>query len=1165
MGYGTLYITSAIFLLVYTLIAWLVTDRLGLSGMADTLVRALLLAVGFSLYGLLLHWRHRRRQRQAQAQEAARPEIAGVEAEIDYLLRQAEVRLAASRRQRDVKLTSLPVLLLIGESGSAKTSTFLQSGLEPELLAGHLYQENHVCPTRPLNIWLARQAVVVEAGGRLLAEAGGWLHLIRRLQPARLSSLAGRKHAAARGVIVCVDCETFLRPEADELLTAAARNLQARLGEVSQLLGVQLPVYVLFNKLDRIRFFSEFVANLTEEEVHQVMGVTLPMRHDSGGVYAEQETRRLTLAFNELFYALCERRPALLLREADDGRRGAAYEFPREFRKLRRSVVRFLVDLGRPSQLRVNPFLRGFYFSGVRPVVIKEAAPVAKAAEVPVLAGRKGATALFGVDAVPAETPLEGAAVRTRRVPQWLFLGHLFSHVIFQDRPALGLSGLSRQAELWRRALAAGAAAALLLLSAGLTVSYFGNRALQERVRQAALGISRAETGGAAEQLPALAALERLDTLRQSVELLSLYRRQGPPWRLRWGLYTGDSIYPNVRRLYFARFHQLLFGATQASLLEWLRRLPDKPAPNDEYRPTYDTLKAYLITTSHPDKSTREFLSPLLTERWLAGRQIDAERRVLAQKQFDFYSDELRWGNPFSSENDAEAVERARHYLNQFNAAERIYAFMLAEINRQKPAVNFNKQFPGSDAYVRNSRDVAGAFTSEGWGLFQEAVRNVKRFFGGEKWVLGEQATANLDPAKLEPELRQLYRRDFLGNWRAYLASSEVVRYRSVADASQKLQQLSSNQSYLLALFCLASVHTAAASEDAKAPYQPVQYVTPPPCLDRYVQPANAPYVSSLAALQASMERVAKASDPSQSQALAQQTLADAAGAYQATRQIAQNFRIDREGSVDAMVRKLMEDPIRHAEAVLGALGPAQLNAEGRTLCGQFAELARKYPFNTASKVDATLEELDAIFRPTNGKIYSFYETHLRPHLERSGGAWVRKAGSPVRITDNFLRFFNRAMAFSEALYAGESRQARLTYTMAALPAEGLRGITLSLDGQMLQGTGKGGEKRDFTWPGPGEHAARLSGNLGAGDFSFITYEGLWAAFRFFGDADRFQASGAGYMLEWVPRQGQSAQPIRLESGRALTLPFLLDLHGAPPVFQKGYLAGFDCVAEVAR
>ena len=42
------------------------------------------------------------------------------------------------------------------------------------------------------------------------------------------------------------------------------------------------------------------------------------------------------------------------------------------------------------------------------------------------------------------------------------------------------------------------------------------------------------------------------------------------------------------------------------------------------------------------------------------------------------------------------------------------------------------------------------------------------------------------------------------------------------------------------------------------------------------------------------------------------------------------NFSVDREGNVNGMVEKRMEDPIRYADAVLGRLGPPHLNTEGR-------------------------------------------------------------------------------------------------------------------------------------------------------------------------------------------------------------------------------------------
>jgi type VI secretion system protein ImpL len=1165
MGYFGFYIISAVLVLVFVVIAWLVTGLLHLSGMAEMVVRMLLMSLVFSVFGLVYYLRQRRERRKQTEAERGQAAAAAEEREIESFVRDAEVRLAASSIGKEAKLGNLPIYFVVGETGAAKTSLFVHSGVEPDLLAGQVYQDNNLVPTRPVNIWLAQKSVFVEAGGRLLMEPGRWMRLVKRLQPPKRRLFGGQQ--PPRGVIVCVDCESFLKPGADDAMASTARNLRARLGEISQVLGIPLPVYVLFAKLDRLGFFSDFVGNLTAEEVHQALGVTLPLRNTrDGGVYAEEESRRLTAAFDGLFHSLCDKRLPFLARENDWSKLPAIYEFPREFRKLRQAAVRLLVDLGRPSQLRVNPFLRGFYFSGVRPVVVTESTPSARLSAAPPLGPRRGATGFFDTELLNdamAGVPT-GGTVRTRRTPQWLFLGHLFSDVILRDRTAMGASGQSMRAEQARRVLAGAGAVLLAIWSIGMTVSYFRNRGLESRVDVAARGIAQNESGGGGQELPSRESLERLDSLRDTVELLSLYEREGPPLSLRWGMYVGSDMYPTARALYFNRFKQLLFGSTQASLLEWLHKLPGKPGPDDAYRPTYDTLKAYLITTSHHEKSTRAFLSPLLFERWAAGRQIDPDRAELARRQFDFYSDELFLDNPFSSNNDGEAVEWARSYLAQFNAVESIYQFILAEATRQKPVINFNRQFKGSGAYVVNNHDVSGAFSADGWKFVEDAINNVKKFFGGEAWVLGEHAFAGVDPVALGPQLRDRYHKDFIGNWRDYLKASEIVPYHSVGDAAQKLGQLSSNQSYLLGLLCLASVNVDAASQEVKDPFQPVQYVTPATCADRYIQGHNNDYAGALVNLQASLDRVARSGAEVKDDVVAQ-TESDATNAYKVTRQMAQNFRIDHEGNVHAMVQKLMEDPIRYAEAVLGRLGPAQLNTEGKRVCTEFQGLAHKYPFDTGSRTDATLEEIDSIFRPNDGRLAAFYESTLKNYIQRRGSEYVRQADSRVQITDGFLRFLNRAAALSDALYKNGARTASLTYNMKAMPAAGLTSLTLTLDGQVLKSSGAGGESKDFVWPGPSAHNANMSGNLGGPDLGLVTtQDSLWAVFRFFADADRFQATGGGYTLQWVPRQGQAQQPMRI-GDKALTLPYFLDLKGAPPIFQKGYLSGFQCVSDVAK
>ena len=224
---------------------------------------------------------------------AAGPPAGGGDA--DPLIREASARLAQSKAGAGV--ANLPMIFVVGDRGTAKTSTILNSGLDPELLAGQVYQDNAVAPTRAANIFFARGTVFVEAGGALMANPQSWTALVKKLAPSRLKSM-GASGQAPRGVLLCFDLETFTRAGASEAIVNATRFLQARLGEISEILGISYPVYVLFTRADRIPFFAEFVRNLNPEEAGQVVGATLPIRTTVAGVYSEEETQRLTWALS---------------------------------------------------------------------------------------------------------------------------------------------------------------------------------------------------------------------------------------------------------------------------------------------------------------------------------------------------------------------------------------------------------------------------------------------------------------------------------------------------------------------------------------------------------------------------------------------------------------------------------------------------------------------------------------------------------------------------------------------------------------------------------------------------------------------------------------------------------------------------------------------------
>lgn len=1146
---------AAIVLLAYFVLVFIGGTLLGLHGSTLWMFRASLWLIGIAAAAVVLWfiW-----QKQKLEQGAATPagDASAAGDDIGLLVREAQRKLAGSCVEGGIG--SLPAIFLLGKAGSAKTSVLVNSGINAELLAGRIYEENAIASTRSANLWFGQGVVFVEAGGTLLSDAALWKRLISAVSPSRLRSVLGKGGQAPRAALVCFDAETFLRPGGQEAAAAAARGLRQRLGEMSGAFGVNLPVYVLFTRADRVPFFSEFVRNLSNEEARQVLGSTLPLRSGQPkGIYEEQEAARLKQAFDILHRSLCDARIEILAREHDAAQILAAYELPREFRKLGRPVVQFLVELCRPSQLSAGPFLRGFYFSGVRPVTIEdiETGPMPAVQEQLGLEGASDATRMFRSGAFGAAAAPPPRRPSRRRVPQWLFLGHLFHSVLLADRVALGASGASTKTSLLRRVGLGVAAAVCLVLSIGFTVSYARNGALESRIREATAAISPVELG--ATELPSADALRRLEALRECVELLATYDRQGPPASYRWGLYIGGAAYPDVRRLYFQRFQRLLFSQAQVQLVEFLRELP--PTPGPDYRSTYEALKAYLITTSHHEKSTQAFLSPVLLSRWSANRNVDPERQQLAQKQFDFYSEELRLANPFSSQSDPVAVGTGRRYLSQFAGFERVYQAMIADAGNRAQPVQFNRRFPGSAAVIADAYEVPGAFTRGGWDFMRKAISDPDRYFSGEQWVLGDQTTSNIDRQQLKQQLQQRYFADFTEQWRAYLKNATVLRYASLNDAVQKLNLQSGNQSPLLSLFWLASQNTAVDAPEVAALFQPVQAVVPPGSADRFIAPPNQNYINALMALQASLEGVA--GQPQAADTAASTALNSASAARLATRQVAQAFRIDPDAHIETVVQKLMEDPITYAEALLRNVGPAELNGKGKAFCGQLRPLLNKYPFNPNASAQATMPEVNAIFRPKEGALWKLYEEELQKLLVRQGNQYAPAADAKVHPTPAFVAFFNRVAGFSQALYGGGSGEPALTYTLTPVRTEGVQSQTLTIGGQTLSFSGGKPAPKQFVWNGLSQEV-KATVRLGT-DLTWQSKEGLWAAFQFFAEAEKGADPAQANMLQWVIRIGKD--PLKLPNGNPLTVAFDLDMGAAPPVFQKGYFSQLACVAEIAQ
>ncbi|HLJ47519.1 MAG TPA: ImcF-related family protein [Bryobacteraceae bacterium] len=1128
-------------------------------------------AAFFSFFQNKLQQKQQAKQQQAMyaaaygyAPAAAAGAQQGGGSEIESLIKEADKRLAESRTTPGATISGLPVIFIIGDQGSAKTSVVAHCGLDPELLAGQVLVENNIISTPVANFWYGRDSVFVEAAGKLLAIPEAWTRLLKKLQPGKLKSVVGKGRQSPRAVFLCFDCESFTKPGASEQITATARYLQARLAEVSKNLGISFPVYVLFSKADRLAFFTEFVRNLSNEEAGQVFGMTLPIAPVRSGVYADEESRRLNAAFTDLFSSLCDRRIDYMPREQDPMSLPGAYEFPREFRKIRGTMVQFLVDLCRPSQLQVSPFLRGFYFSGIRPMVVNEASAKPAAAATPV--GQKsfdaGATKMFraGMEVPQAYAVQPQMSAAGRRVPQWMFLGHLFTDVILADHAAFAASESSVKTSLLRRILLGSLALLSLLLCLMFIISWSGNRKLENQALNA--GKALQARGGSVGPIPTVDSLRQLDDLRQSLVTLTDYEKNGRPFSLGWGLYTGSDLYPQVRRSYYNFYKAYLFGNIQNGWVNYLQKVPNTPGPNDNYGYGYDTLKGYLLSTSEwkriSDPALQRFMSSLLASRWSAGHEgeISKDQMDLARAQFDFYSKDLQYGNPYSTDFDDPTVTHSRKYLAQFSGKERVYQALLSEAAKASRPINFNRDFPGSAEIIIDPREVQGPFTKTGWDAMKKLIGDAEKNFGGERWVLGDYAGNIQDFTALKKDLLDLYTADYIKNWREFVKAARFTGYSSLDDAAKKLTTIVNNQSPLMALMWVTSNNTNVDPKVAAAFTQP-QKVVPPSDVQQYILPSNQTYIQGLSSLQVSIQNLPKPPDPPSAKA----TIDQAGNALVASRQITGPFAIDNDAHLEKDVTRLMEDPITHAEALLKGAGTANLNGAGRAFCQAFGIMVNKFPFNPKATDETTLQELSDIFRSKDGKLWMFYENTLKPNLTCST-AGCTPTGQ-VEMNPAFVTFFGQAVRFSKAVYGDAGSDPNYHYTLSPVKSDQVDSFGITVNGQTT--LLKGGASKAYVWPGPPAQSFSLQLKVTGGTtFDVETWQGLWSVFHFFADADRTTQTGAGYTFVWIPRQGQRNTTLNI-AGRALEYQFYVDTAGAPAVFSKDFLSSLKCVSTVAK
>jgi len=249
---------------------------------------------------------------------------------------------------------SLPWILMLGESGEGKTAAVRESGLE---LPAEYARRVTGAPTQSVDWWFTNDAIVLDLAGRFVAcesddTQSDWQTLLKLLRKQRPG-------VALNGVIFTISIDSLLtrsEPELDEV----ARSLRRRINEVTDGLGVDLPVYVLVTKVDHVEGLVECIHASPLVDASDAVGWTNDQR-----MLADTEGK-VVEGFQGLLRRVESYLPGLLLRDPDPRRRRRIFAFPQEFALAIRAVARFVDRAFATTPYDTPPYLRGIYFASAR-------------------------------------------------------------------------------------------------------------------------------------------------------------------------------------------------------------------------------------------------------------------------------------------------------------------------------------------------------------------------------------------------------------------------------------------------------------------------------------------------------------------------------------------------------------------------------------------------------------------------------------------------------------------------------------------------------------------------------------------------------------------------------------------------------------------------------
>ncbi|SFZ74959.1 type VI secretion system protein ImpL [Chitinimonas taiwanensis DSM 18899] len=530
--------------------------------------------------------------------------------------------------------------------------------------------------------------------------------------------------------------------------------------------------------------------------------------------------------------------------------------------------------------------------------------------------------------------------------------------------------------------------------------------------------------------------------------------------------------------------------------------------------------------------------------------------------------------------------ETLRRVVKGMPARERVYAEIKMRAAARFPAMTV-ASIVGEEnkAIVAGSYVVPGAFTRAAWeGYVQEAIKEAaNKETQASDWVLKTEVREDLtlegSPEQIQKSLTAMYKNDYVVEWQKFVQSVTVAEFQDFSQAVGNMNRLgdpalSPLNKLMEALYnetswdnpslvdsglkhakrgfiqwfkevilrrapsgTVPNSAMASSSNNGQVEALPMGPIGREFAVVGHLMRARGEakdqslmrgYLDLLGKLRSRFNQIKNAGDIGPgSTALMRQTL-DGNGSElaEALKYVDEQMLNGVTDSAKATMRPMLVRPLMQSFAVLLKPSEAEIN---RTWTAQVYEpysrtLAGKYPFAAGSKVEASAQEIGAIFGP-DGAIAKFTEKAIGPLAVRRGDMLSARtwADMGVQFSPAFVADFPRYVAAQGgAAGAGGGAAApaanQTQFQIMPMSAPGLSEYTIEIDGQVLRYRNGMQSWSSFVWPNPsGAPGVKITATTFDGRVvELLNVPGNFGLEKMIGAAQRKKKDQGLFELSWA-------------------------------------------------